>query len=138
MRDLMDSAQEAGAKLDIKISFLLSAFQGTWLNTDSETRGVVKILLSIREGDLIVQTFGESSISPRDWGEVRADAIYSGSIDSEEPQAFTALYDFGFMETHVQANLNQGLLVVGFFNTFKDGSNRSDYFSREFFHKAVN
>ena len=129
IRDLPDCVERAGASLD------LSPFEGTWLNTNSATRGVLKLLLSIRNGDLIVQGFGECERSPCDWGEVRAEAVYSGSIDSQEPVAFAAFYDFGFMETHIQANLNQGLLVVGFFNTFKDGSNRSDYFSREFFRR---
>ena len=132
IRDLLETDQKAGIRFD------LSPFEGIWLNTDSNTRGVVKLLLSIREGDLMVRVFGECKPSPCDWGEVRAGAIYSDSAGSEQPVAFIAFYDFGFMETQVQANLNQGLLVVGFFNTFKDESNRSDYFSREFFHKQAN
>jgi len=124
---------EAGRRAEGEVD--LSAFAGAWLNTNHATRGIVKIVLSIRGRDLMVQVFGACDPAPCSWGEVRAEAAYANSISAREGAGFTALYDFGFMETQLQANLNQGLLVVGSFNRFKDESGRSDYFSREFFHR---
>ena len=45
--------------------------------------------------------------------------------------AFVATYDFGYLQTRVEANLSLGLLVVATFNTFRDGSGRFNFFARE-------
>ena len=50
-------------------------------------------------------------------------------------QAFGAFYDHGFLRTHLQAKVNRGVLVVAMFNEFTDGSGRSSYFTREFYHR---
>lgn len=76
-------------------------------------------------------------ITPQDWGEVEAQAIYGKSIQAQDGATFTAAYDFGFMETALGAIVNQGLLVVAFHSTFKDDSGRHDYFNREFFYQLV-
>jgi hypothetical protein len=48
--------------------------------------------------------------------------------------AFTARYDFGFMETTLAVYMKGGILVLDSFNSFKDSSGRCDYFTREFYH----
>jgi hypothetical protein len=45
------------------------------------------------------------------------------------------MYDFGFLVTILAAYAKQGILVLDTFNTFTDSSGRSNYFSREFFHR---
>jgi hypothetical protein len=50
--------------------------------------------------------------------------------------AFTAVYDFPDMQCRMQGNVNQGLLVIACFTTFRDPSGRSNYFAREFFHEV--
>jgi hypothetical protein len=121
-------AEQAGREVDA------SPLIGTWLNTDRATRGIIKLVLSNREGFFIVHGFGACSPSPCDWGEVEG-AVYSGGVSSREGMAFTASYDFGFMETILAVYLKSGILVLDSFNTFKDGSGRSNYFSREFFYQ---
>jgi hypothetical protein len=69
-------------------------------------------------------------------GESEADHLYANNISSGVAAGFTAGYRFDFCETHLQANWNQGLFVLASFTSFKDGSKRSNYFSREFFHQA--
>ena len=113
----------------------LEPFLGTWLNTNSATRGIVRIIITARDGGLVVRAFGNCHPSPCDWGETEAEAVYANSIASREGVAFTASYDFGFLKTRLQANVNQGLLVAVTFNRFEDESGRGDYFSREFFHR---
>jgi hypothetical protein len=49
---------------------------------------------------------------------------------------FFAVYDFDFMRMFLAANMNKGLLIIASYNTFRDGSGRSNYFSREFFYRA--
>jgi hypothetical protein len=110
-----------------------SPLAGTWFNTDKKTRGIAMLTLSHDGDDLKVRAFGACDPSPCDWGEVRGVAFSSG-VGSAEGMAFTALYDFGFMETFLAVYLKGGILVLDSFNNFKDGSGRSDYFSREFFH----
>jgi hypothetical protein len=107
---------------------------GTWLNTDKATPGIVKLILSVRDGAFVVRAFGACTPSPCDWGEVDG-LVYSGGVDSDEGMAFTVSYRFGFLETILAVYLKSGILVLDSFNAFKDGSGRSDYFSREFFYQ---
>ncbi|HEV3317478.1 MAG TPA: hypothetical protein VG488_10930 [Candidatus Angelobacter sp.] len=108
---------------------------GTWINTNHASRGIAKVILIAADGRLFVHVFGACDPTPCHWGEVEADDLYSDSIGSQSASAFTAQYRFDFAETRLQANWNQGLLVVGSFSTFTDGSKRSNYFSREFFRR---
>ena len=107
---------------------------GTWLATDKQSAGVVKLELSERDGNFVVRAFGAATPEPLDWGEVPAIA-YAKSVVSDEGMAVSATYDFGFAESLLAAYSKGGILVLDTFNTFKDGSGRSAYFSREFFHR---
>jgi len=114
---------------------LLDSLTGIWRNTNSKTRGIVKVEIAVRGSSLIVHAVGAGEVDLSDWGEVEAEHIFGNSISSHVAAGFTAQYDFDFSQVHLQANWNQGLLVVASFTSFKDGSNRSNYFSREFFHR---
>src|SRR5215471_1542404 len=94
---------------------------GTWLNTDKATPGIVKLILSARDGALVVRAFGACDPSPCDWGEVDA-VVYSGGVDSNEGMAFTAHYRFDFLETIIAVYLKSGILVLDSFNAFDDDS----------------
>jgi hypothetical protein len=107
---------------------------GTWFATDKQASGVVKLELAERAGAFVVRAFGAGSPDPLDWGEVPAIA-YAKSVVSDEGMAVSAAYDFGFLESLLAAYTKGGILVLDTFNTFKDGSGRSAYFSREFFHR---
>jgi hypothetical protein len=113
----------------------LDSLPGTWLNTDSSTRGIVKVVTAVNGSGLTVRAFGAGDPDLIDWGEVAVDYIYSLSLSSREAAGFTARYHFDFAEIQLQANWNQGLLVLASFTSFKDGSDRSNYFSRDFFHR---
>lgn len=110
-----------------------SPLVGTWLNTDKRTGGINKLILRPVDGALLVHAFGACEPEPCDWGEVQAYAFSSG-VSSSEAMAFTALFDFGFMETSIAVYLKGGIMVLDSFNTFRDDSGRANYFSREFFH----
>jgi hypothetical protein len=123
----LGSGQEAVGSVDP------APLSGTWLNTDKATRGIVKLIIR-GDGDAFkVRAFGACEPSPCDWGEV-AGNVFSAGVASPEGMAFTATFDFGFMETDLAVYMKGGILVLDSFNTFKDGSGRANYFSREFFH----
>lgn len=125
---LPDQASPPGGVLD---SALLV---GCWYATDHDATGVVKLELNHHDGSLFVRAFGANGAEPYDWGEIEATA-YGSSVMATETMAFSAVYDFGFMVTVLAAYVKQGILVLDTFNTFVDDSGRSNYFSREFFHR---
>lgn len=123
-----------GEALPERGAFDLRPLVGTWTNTNPTSRGIVRVETRVETGTLRVRTFGAGSPTPYDWGEVPAGVIYAAGLREGRGHAFLASYDFGFMESHLQCNLSQGLLIVAVFNVFKDGSGRSSYYSREFYH----
>lgn len=112
----------------------LSPFIGTWVNTKKDTGGFVKLVVSNRDGRLILRAFGASSPELSDWGETEAYA-YSDSVNEHNGRAFSAVYNTDFAEVALQGNLNLGLLVLVTFNRFKNGGGRANYICREFFHR---
>jgi len=107
---------------------------GMWFATDKQATGVVRLELRQHEDVLKVRALGAGTVEPYDWGEITATAYGSG-VTAVDTMAFSAVYDFGFLVTILAAYAKQGILVLDTFNTFTDSSGRSNYFSREFFHR---
>ena len=107
---------------------------GTWWATDKATDSVVKLELADHAGSFVVHAFGACTPAPCDWGE-RPAVPYAATVGSRDAMAFSAVYDFGFMETLLAAYMKGGILVLDTFNAFKDASGRANYFTREFFHR---
>jgi hypothetical protein len=112
----------------------LSPLVGTWNSTNKATRGIIKLILSDYEGILAVQFFGAWGSSTIDWGTIHGQA-FAGNAGTVESVGFKASYDFGFLRTHVAAYLNKRILVVDTYNTFKDDSDRFNYFLRDHFYQ---
>jgi hypothetical protein len=112
----------------------LAPFVGTWINTMRDTQGFVKLIVSSRDGKLFVQAFAAAAPDLCDWGEIEANA-FADRVDSRKGAGFAAHYGTESIDVAFQANMNLGLLVLLTFNRFKDGSNRSNYICREFFHR---
>lgn len=130
---LNDESQPApgdvlAAKLD------LSSLFGRWKNTNSATRGISEIVIREDGKNLRVQTFGACASGPRDWGESLATA-YAYNVAGDIVAGFELTYDFGSQETLVTAIHNRGVLVIHAYHRFKDGSGRSNFISKEFFHQ---
>ena len=108
-----------------------SALLGSWQNTNIASRGIPRI--DVTEGEpLSIHVFGAGD---HDWGTVSA-SVFTDSIDSKEAMAFSAVYDLGYADVYLQANIKGGVLVVATFNRIKDDSGRSSYFMREFYYRA--
>ncbi len=107
---------------------------GTWLNTNTATRSIFSATLQCKAGQSVVRIVAAGASGTCDWGET-AVSLFADSISSSDAIAFSAAYDFGYMETQLQAHVRQGVLIIAKFDRFKDGSGRSNYFSKEFFHR---
>jgi hypothetical protein len=129
-QDQLETDDNAPAEIDS------SPLLGDWINTNRATRGIIRVSIRQEGGEILIRLLGASSPSPVDWGEAKVDALYSNGVKSSDAMALSATYDFGFLETRLEANLSLGLLVIANLNTFKDNSGRSNYFSREFFYRS--
>ncbi|HKQ51605.1 MAG TPA: hypothetical protein VJT74_04495 [Pyrinomonadaceae bacterium] len=110
----------------------LSAFPGTWVNSNPETSGIARLLMEEDEGRLRLQVYALGPEGLIDWGRTDA-APFTASPSSRVGSGFTCVYDFGFAETQLQAMLLKGLMVLAQLHRFKDASGRMDYFVREYF-----
>ncbi len=113
----------------------LDRLLGIWTNTNEAAEEVPTIILEKNDrGRLTVHAAG-GNLGPADWGKVEADNLFTLNIHSQDAAGFTACYRFASRETLLQANWNQGLLVVASFNVFKEDSSQSSYFTREFYRR---
>lgn len=126
LEDSPDASTQAGDDTTI------AQFVGDWTTTNQNSRGIARAVITPQGQDLLVHAFGVGETEPHDWGTVPAKVLADGSASSRI-RAFHATYDFGFLESYLQAKTEKGVLVVATFNRFKDQSGRSSYFSREFF-----
>ena len=109
---------------------------GEWLNTDSDTRGIVAIVIEQHEGSLSVGLRGAGVDGPIEWPKSRATPL--ANLEEEAGQralALSAEFDLGFMKAETYLRINKGVLVIVLFVTFHDGSGRSNYVNREFFYR---
>ena len=109
----------------------------SWTNVNPSSQGIVSVQLSSVDGTLRATVQGAAGGSPINWGEVAVEALYGENPASKRGIAFVARYNFGFLETLLEGNVNSGLLVLAAFHTFRDGSRRANYFSREFFREVA-
>jgi hypothetical protein len=120
---------DAAGPIDIR------AFPGTWLNSNPDSTGIARVVMSERSGDLSLQVVGIGPTELIDWGTTGAD-VFTSSASSRVAAGFTCVYDFGFVETRLQGMIMKGLLVLAQLHLFKDQSGRADYFVREYFSLA--
>jgi hypothetical protein len=124
--DRVEPAAGAAAPLDV------SGLPGVWINSNPNTNGIARIVISESAGDLSLQVYavgGERSI---DWGTAAVN-LFAPTPSSRVAAGFTCVYDFGFVETRLQGMIMKGLLVLAQLHSFKDESGRADYFVREYF-----
>jgi hypothetical protein len=134
------SLQEAACTADVpsKVSgsrrLEISPLLGVWRNTNSISLGIAAIEIIDRDEYLGIRAHGMGESGTIDWGEVPG-AVYAKDCLSTDAMAFSATFSAHGICCHLQANVKQGVLVIAYFTEFKDGSGRSNYFSREFYFK---
>ena len=126
IRDRVETDVAGAAPVD------LSALYGTWVNTNPETNGIARMVMAEANGKPTLRVFAIGPDGLLDWGAVDINVLASGP-SSQGAAGFTCSYDFGFVETRLQAMILKGLIVLAELHNFKDDSNRVDYFVREYF-----
>ena len=117
------------------VSLDRSALLGTWANTNANGSVATITIRDAEDGRLWIEATGRLREGTRDWGRVEGHA-YAFNFDDRAAGAFDAVWDLGFMEVRMQANVKLGVLVVVTLNHFRDESGRSSYFDREFYHRV--
>jgi hypothetical protein len=110
----------------------LSGLPGTWINSNPDTNGIARMVISEADGKVSLQVYALGPEDLIDWGTSDL-AVFTSSPTSRVGSGFSCLYDFGFAETRLQAMIMKGLIVLAQFHSFKDDSGRADYFVREYF-----
>src|SRR5256885_16669269 len=85
----------------------LDALPGIWLNTDGDTGGIVKLVITSQGTKLKLRVFEVVGPDSRDWGEVEAEHIYSYNIASHIAAVFTPRDSLNYVVIHLQAKWNQ-------------------------------
>jgi hypothetical protein len=108
---------------------------GTWRGLAPEiTKSIGTLELLMEDGGLKVRAEGVGADGPVDWGTTDAQAYADGHY-LDNPPAFLATFDHGYMRVHLQGRPNRGVLVACEYTEFTDGSGRSNYFIRECFRR---
>ncbi len=105
---------------------------GRWRNSDPAARGLVEITIEDDAGDLAVRAIGSGEEGPVDWGPARTGVFACLDEAGKASLSLLATWDFGFLTSHVEANLKLGVAVLCIYQSFQDASGRHDYFFREF------
>ncbi|MDQ2920021.1 MAG: hypothetical protein M3R52_00175 [Acidobacteriota bacterium] len=110
----------------------LSGLPGTWVNTNPDTNGIARMVISETHGKVSLQVYAIGPEGLIDWGAADV-AVFASTPKSRVGAGFTCRFDFGFAETQLQAMIMKGLIVLAQIHSFKDQSGRLDYFVREYF-----
>ncbi|MGH8468527.1 MAG: hypothetical protein ACREVY_05975 [Gammaproteobacteria bacterium] len=109
-----------------------SALPGIWVNSNPDTNGIARLVISESDGNLSLQVYAIGLDGLIDWGTAEV-TVFASTASSRVGTGFTCLYDFGFAEARLQGMILKGLIVLAQFHSFKDDSKRADYFVREYF-----
>jgi len=110
---------------------------GRWVNSTRQTRGIAECLIE-RDGQGMSVTIAGVGVSGHQIVWPRAAARVMANLEEEAGQRTAALaanFDFGFLKSETYIRINKGVLVIVLFNSFRDDSGRSNYVTREFFHR---
>jgi hypothetical protein len=110
----------------------LSMLAGVWINSNPETTGVARMVITQSGSQLSLRVYAIGPEGLIDWGSADIN-VFTATPSSHVTVGFTCLYDFGFVETRLQAMILKGLIVLAQIHRFKDGGDRVDYFVREYF-----
>lgn len=110
----------------------LSTLAGVWVNSNPDTTGVARMVITQTSSQISLQVYAIGPEGMIDWGSVDIN-VFTATPSSHVAAGFTCLYDFGFVETRLQAMILKGLIVLAQIHRFKDGGDRVDYFVREYF-----
>jgi hypothetical protein len=115
---------------DLGNDALAAKLLGGWVNADANTGGLTKLGVSQNKltGQVNVHAWGACSPTDCDWGTEALSPVGS-SVSDDTPEYAIANFDFDFKSTFITTRFENGELIVGSYNVFHDGSDRSNYFN---------
>lgn len=108
---------------------------GEWVSTTGLAGGVSAFHIGVLDGAMLLSANGYGADRAGDWGEVKAQT-FANSLRSGPGQAFTAFiapFEGEQVRTQLESYLALGLATGHAFHRFAEGSDRRDYFTREFY-----
>jgi hypothetical protein len=112
----------------------LAPLVGEWVVFEPGTTGITRVMVAADGEDVTVRVSGSAEGESPDWGSAPAQ-VFADDVAGRDAWAFRARYDHGFQRVELFGYLNRGVLAVDAGTTFTDGSERSDYFTRELFYR---
>ena len=113
-------------------SFDLSPFLGSWTNTKEGSGQLPLVELRGENGVLYFRAYGAGKEGLIDWGESECE-VYAENTYDGTAIAFLTSFSFDDMEVKISSNVKLGVLVIQTYTIFNDGSNRLNYYAREFY-----
>ena len=118
----------------------ISQFNGTWINMDSNTRGMTKMEISHQGSAIKLHAWGKCHPQDCDWGTVPA-FLFAPNVSANMMQTgkvMSAMFKTGFNQTLVIVKpAGKNRLKAETFTRFTDGSNRSNYTSSATFKRQL-
>ena len=123
----MNQEQSTAVRIDF------SHYIGTWINTYEQSRNIASFELTDDNGQLVMRATGvEGGNTPGDWGNAPCRPL-AYSPEKKAAVAFFTTYELQEMDVKLSVNSNKGILIIAGSCFWKDGSDRADYFFREFY-----
>jgi hypothetical protein len=112
-------------------------FVGTWVNKDSNTGGVTRLVITSAGGNkLNIQVFGKCHPTDCDWGTAPV-TTYGLNVQDTNHTYATANYNKGFSNTLLTLNNGGSQIMLQSFTQFLDNSGRQNYYARDYFQKSL-
>ena len=120
-----------GATSEPQIMLDVSALTGTWKNTNTASRGVVRLDVAA-EGNALRVT----AAAGEPWGSTIAHPYSVDGFECREAQAFNCAFNLKVLDVRFQANIKAGVLVIAFLTRFHGENASSRVFTREFYYRS--
>lgn len=112
-------------------------FVGTWVNVDSNTRGITRFVVTAPQPKVLrIQVFGQCSPTDCNWGTTQL-TTYGTSVQDADSKSATATYNKSFANSFLALSLrgNKKQMMLQSFTQFTDNSGRQNYFAQYGFKK---
>lgn len=107
-------------------------FVGTWVNVDSSTRGITRLVVTAPQPNVLkIQVFGKCQPTDCNWGTTQL-TTYGTSVQDADSKAATATYKQSFANSFLTMALrgNKNQMLLQSFTQFTDNSGRQNYFAQ--------
>ena len=112
-----------------------STMVGTWVNSDRNTRGITKIIITESGNQYEIQAFGSCSPTDCDWGK-SALTTYGNNVGDVTHKVGTALFNPSFSQTIISVKQSGNQINLDGFTRFTDNSARQNYHNQHTLRKV--